>query len=305
MLLHAWSLRFRLRHDSTFGFEDLLDRAATDGFAGVGINFNGPQGQFLDISDRTAVRDAAVATQTRGLVCDLETTGTDPHHLSEQIELAVALGAHHLHTYATHDGPRGAVIAATIRDLIAIGPIAAMHRVPVLIENHEELTGIEIAEILSAVDHPHVGALFDYGNSMMVREDPLDALDAMRPWIRGAHLKDHAVIADAVCGVPMGDGVLPIREITSRLAASGMHRIAFENVWGYSSGFHPRKDGRPEETNASPVFAPRPPADDPVTFTIDVDGLFERDPAGVVSLEEAAYRRAKAFVDASLTFPDV
>ena len=280
LLLHAWSFRFRLARDPSL--EWLVERARADGFAGVGLNANGPHRRLLEDADPARLREAL-----GGLDCDLETTGTDPGQLAEQLDLAAALGARHLHTYALP----GASSAEAIRDLAAIGPIAEDRGVPVLIENHEELTGVEVARILEAVDHPFVGALFDYGNAMMVREDPLDALDAMLPWVRGAHLKDHVVMHGLVCGVPIGEGVLPIAEITRRLADAGMTRIAFENVWGYTAPFRPRADGLPEETDANPVFRERADPGDSAFFLPDVDAAFARDPDRVIALEELAYLR--------------
>lgn len=304
LFLHAWSFRYRLRHDPGFGFEGLVECAAAHGFDGVGINFNGPQGQFLDTGDADEVRRAAATLRAHGLDCDLETTGTDPQHLAAQLDLAVAFGAGHLHTYSTHMGTRTEMLDATIRDLAAIGPLGEERGVPVLIENHEEFTGVELARILEAVDHPFVGALFDYGNSMMVREDPLAALDAMLPWVRGTHLKDHVVMDGRVCGVPIGEGVLPISETTRRLVAAGMTRISFENVWSYATGFHPREDGLPEESDASPIFAPRDNPHEAAFFLPDVGAAFERDPARVVALEEEAYQRARRHVDAMLALDD-
>ncbi len=292
LFLHAWSLRYRLRHDQAFGFDGLVARAVADGFDGIGINFNGPQGQFLDTGDGGRVQRAAETLRKHGLDCDLETTGTDPRHLAAQLDLAVAFGAGYLHTYSTHTGTRAEMLDATIRDLVAIGPLAEERGVPVLIENHEEFTGVEIARILEAVNHPHIGALFDYGNSMMVREDPFAALEAMLPWVRGAHMKDHVVMDGKICGVPIGEGVLPIAETTRRLADAGMTRISFENVWSYTSGFHPREDGLPEETDASPIFAPCEDPRDAAFFLPEAGIAFGHDPARVVALEEDAYQRA-------------
>src|SRR5262249_27468463 len=132
--------------------------------------------------------------------------------------------------------------------LRAAAPLAAHAGVPILLENHEEFTGREVAQILEAVDSPHVAALYDYGNSMMVHEDPLDALEAMLPWTRSAHLKDHVLLAQpssdpVVAGVPFGDGVLAIGETTRRLRSAGVDRIYFENVWAYTARLRPRLDG--------------------------------------------------------------
>lgn len=299
LFIHTYSFRFRLMHDPGFTIVDLLDRAVADGNTGIGLNVNGPHYRFLGGDSPEHVRMVAEALRERGLGCDVETSSTDPRHLTTLLDLAVALGATHLRTYTRHEGERRDVIEATIRDLVEAAPIAEDRGVPILLENHEEFTGVEIARILEAVDHPYALALYDYGNSMMLREDPLEALEAMLPWTRKAHLKDHVVMHGMVCGVPTGEGVLPIAEITRRLVDAGMTRIGFENVWGYTCPFHPRLDGLPEETDG-PIFAPHEDPHDPAFFLPDVLAEVERDPARVIELEEVSYQRALGHVQRML-----
>lgn len=294
LFIHTYSFRFRLLHDPDFGIVDLLDRAVRDGNPGVGLNVNGPRYRFLGGDSPEHLRSVGAAIRERGLEVDLETSGTDPVHLTRLLDVAELLGAANLRTYTRHEGPRAEVLDATVRDLVEIGPVARDRGIPVLLENHEEFTGLEIARILERVDDDHVGALYDYGNSMMLREDPLEALEAMLPWTRAAHLKDHVVMHGMVCGAPSGEGVLPIVETTRRLLAAGVTRIGFENVWSYTCPFHPREDGRPEETDASPIFAPREDPGDPAFFLRDVEAELARDPARVIALEEESYRRAEA-----------
>ena len=295
LFIHTYSFRFRLMHDPGFTIVDLLDRAVADGNSGIGLNVNGPHYRFLGGDDPEHVRMVAAALAERGLDCDIETSSTDPRHLTTLLDLAVALGAKHLRTYTRHDGPRAQVLEATIRDLVEAAPVAEDRGVPILLENHEEFTGVEVARILEAVDHPYALALYDYGNSMMLREDPMEALEAMLPWTRKAHMKDHVVMHGMVCGVPTGEGVLPIGEITRRLVAAGVTRIGFENVWGYTCPFHPREDGLPEESGG-PIFAPFEDPHDPAFFLPDVMAEVERDPARVIELEEVSYQRASGHV---------
>ena len=296
LFLHTYSFRFRLMHDPGFTIVDLLDRAVADGNSGIGLNVNGPHYRFLGGDAPEHVRMVAEALRERGLDCDIETSSTDPAHLTTLLDLAVALGARYLRTYTRHAGPRAQVVEATIRDLVEAAPIAEDRGVPILLENHEEFTGVEVARILEAVDHPFALALYDYGNSMMLREDPLEALEAMLPWTRTAHMKDHVVMHGMVCGVPTGEGVLPIGEITRRLADAGVTRIGFENVWGYTCPFHPREDGLPEETVDNPVFRVHADPGDPAFFLPDVLAEVERDPARVIELEEVSYQRAAGHV---------
>ena len=128
----------------------------------------------------------------------------------------------------------------TVADLIRVGPMAADHGINVLVENHEDFDGPTLARIMEAVDHPNIGLLYDYGNSQMVGEDPLDCLEAMAPWIRNVHLKDHVITTTIagdlmVQGVPVGQGNLPIAETTNRLYNHGVRRFCFESVWGYNA----------------------------------------------------------------------
>ena len=295
LFIHTYSFRFRLMHDPDFSIVDLLDRAVADGHSGIGLNVNGPHYRFLGGDSPAHVKMVAEALRDRGLEVDVETSSTDPKHLTTLLDLAVALGAKHLRTYTRHEGPRAQVLDATIRDLVEAAPIAEDRGVPILLENHEEFTGVEVSRILEAVDHPYALALYDYGNSMMLREDPIEALEAMLPWTRKAHMKDHVVMHGMVCGVPTGEGVLPIAEITRRLLEAGITRIGFENVCGYTCPLHPREDGLPEETGG-PIFAPLEDPQDPAFFLPDVMTEVERDPARVIELEEVSYQRASGHV---------
>lgn len=83
--------------------------------------------------------------------------------------------------------------------------------------------------------------MYDYGNSQMVLEDPETALDAVLPYVHSVHVKDDVLIKSEpdvellVAGVPVGEGFLPIENLTRRLLESGLRRFAFENVWSYSA----------------------------------------------------------------------
>ncbi|MEZ4512481.1 MAG: sugar phosphate isomerase/epimerase family protein [Chloroflexota bacterium] len=247
LYLHSYSLRFHLRHVPGFDALALIDLAADHGFDGVCLSANGPN--YRDLGSMEPARFAQIRArlEQRGLLCDLDTSGTDPDHLRTLLGVAQAVGAQKLRTYTRYDAEPEAQVEWTIRDLTAVSPHAAAHNITIMLENHEKMTGAEIARILTAVNHPHIAALYDYGNSMMVLEDPLDALTHMAPWSRSAHLKDHVMIRPqdgengrlTVLGVPIGTGYLPIVDITRRLLTAGCTNIVFENSWGYSAPIQP------------------------------------------------------------------
>lgn len=161
--------------------------------------------------------------------------------MREMIGVAAALGARSLRTYTRHAGTQSEMAAATIADLTAVMADTEAANVTIVLENHEDFTGPELAAIVRAVDHPRLAILYDYGNSQMVLEDPTEALEAVLPYVASVHVKDHVMVRAehagrlTVAGVPMGEGFLPISQLTQRLLAAGLRRICFENVWAYTA----------------------------------------------------------------------
>lgn len=237
--VHSYSMRFHLRYRASTGYDVFAYMAdmAGRGFTGVNVSANGPG--LRDLCGTTPEHFAAVkaAAAQHGLRLELDTSDTRFENMERMVRVAAACGADTLRTYTKYDAPLAEVVPWTIRDLRAIAPLAEELGVLVVLENHEDFTGPVLAEILSAVGSEWVQALYDYGNSQMVGEDPFDALDAMAPFIRRVHAKDHVVIPTAdgavVQGVPFGAGRLLVGETTDRLYAAGVRRFCFENVWSY------------------------------------------------------------------------
>lgn len=253
MHVHSFGLRFHLRYGAMTVF-DYIDHARDHGFTGVNISANGPG--YRDLGGATASHLDAVRGHLDGMPCEIDTSGTQPDHMARMLAVAAAVGADTLRTYTRHTGTDAEVIDRTIADLSAVAPMAASAGVLVVIENHEDFTGPAVAEIVSTVGHPSVRALYDYGNSQMVGEDPLDALEAMAPHTARVHAKDHLVVVDEegtwIQGVEMGGGSLPIIELTERLYAAGVRRFCFENVWSYVAPL------KATAIPATPAFVPRP-----------------------------------------------
>lgn len=254
--VHSFSLRFQFRYRSSSGYDvfSYIDEMADRGFTGVNVSANGVG--YRDLCGTTAEHFAAVAqaVDRRGLRLELDTSDTSEENMRTMLGVAAACGADTLRTYTKYQGELSEVVAWTIRDLRAIGSMAADVGVVVVLENHEDFTGPVLARILESVDHPNVRALYDYGNSQMVGEDPLAALGAMAPFIARVHAKDHVLVhgpgGPVVQGVAFGRGRLPVGEITDHLYAAGVRRFCFENVWGYNAPLKCSPDALP----ASPSF---------------------------------------------------
>ena len=249
LYLHTYSLRFHMAHKPGFNVFAFIERAANEGFVGICISANDANYRHLGGKEPSKLAAIQAHLQAHNLACDMDTSSTEPAHLRTMLHVAQAIGAEQVRTYTRYNLPPAQLVAQTIRDLQAVAPLAADLGIRVLLENHEVMTGGEIAEVLTAVNHPNIAALFDYGNSQMVMEEPMAALAAMAPFSRSAHLKDHVMLrADqspngrlSVLGVPIGEGHLPILPLTKKLLQAGCTRIAFENSWGYYAPVKPER----------------------------------------------------------------
>jgi len=239
--VHSFSLRYHLRYREHTGYDVFayIDEMARLGFTGVNVSANGAG--YRDLCGTSPQHFAAVrqAVADHRVRLELDTSDTRVENMTTMLHVAAACGADTLRTYTKYSAPLADVIAWTIRDLRAIAGLAADLGVMVVLENHEDFTGPVLAQILGAVDHGSVRALYDYGNSQMVGEDPLAALSAMAPFIERVHAKDHVLLrgpgGPVVQGVPFGSGRLPVSEITDRLYAAGVRRFCYENVWSYNA----------------------------------------------------------------------
>ena len=250
--VHSFSLRYHLRYRESTGYDVFAYIAEMKrlGFTGVNVSANGVG--YRDLCGTSSGHFAAVraATAAHEMKLELDTSDTRVENMTKMLHVAAACGADTLRTYTKYSAPLREVIEWTIRDLRAVASLAADLGVLVVIENHEDFTGPVLAHILGAVDHPSVRALYDYGNSQMVGEDPLDALSAMAPFIERVHAKDHVLLkgpdGPIVQGVPFGSGRLPVGEITDRLYTAGVRRFCYENVWSYTAPLKCSVDALPD-----------------------------------------------------------
>jgi sugar phosphate isomerase/epimerase len=241
MHIHSFSLRFQFKYRSDFDVFAYIALAKERGFTGVNISANGPG--YRDLGGTTPGHFASVRAclQEHNMACEIDTSDTRIDNLQKMLLVASQVGAERLRVYTKYQAPLAEHIDWTVRDLRAIAPEAERLGITIVFENHEDFQGAVISNILAQVNHPRIKALYDYGNSQMVGEDPMHALRAMQPYVDAVHVKDHVILNHEgqiwVQGVAMGQGFLPIMEQTEALYAGGLRRFCFENVWGYAARF--------------------------------------------------------------------
>lgn len=272
LALHSFCLLHHFRHQPGFDAISFIDLAEALGFSGVNLSLNDQT--FRHLGGREEARMDAVRERLKrsGMSLEIDTSGTEPNHLAELLGVAHRMGAGALRLYTRHGGGIAEMMKLTTIDLLSVSPLAESYGIVLVLENHEDFTGPELAAIVEAVASPAVKILFDYGNAQMVLEDPVAALEATLAHIHSVHVKDHVMVRAedspthrlTVAGVPMGEGALPIEAITRRLLHQGLRRLTFESVWAYAApvaqGRQPLDGVRLGEGAfgyASPPFDPR------------------------------------------------
>lgn len=181
-----------------------------------------------------------------GLFAEIDTRGTDHDHLTEVITIAHKIGADVIRTYCCPGIYDKGLLDQAPENLKEIVPLLKKYRIKLAVENHEEEIADEIIQIVKEVNSYWVGAHFDFGNSMMAWEDPVEAARKLAPYTYTTHFKDHIIIQDGddykVCGVPAGQGNIDLDEIFKIMVENSLlTRINVEMCYPYVARFKREK----------------------------------------------------------------
>jgi len=175
--------------------------------------------------------------------------GTSPERegdLHAALDTAAALGAHVVRivcgdhtTWSEPVAPRKRALALILERAAAA---AAARGLELAIENHADFATAELVDLVRTVGAPNVGICFDDGNAMRVGESPLQAAELVAGLVRMVHIKDLAVLPEAVGDpggrwptVPLGAGEVDVDGVLDRLAAGGFDGSVFVEL----SSMHP------------------------------------------------------------------
>jgi 3-oxoisoapionate decarboxylase len=114
-------------------------------------------------------------------------------------------------------------------------PILERHKVVAGIENHKDWTADELAALIRRYDSEYLGVCVDTGNNISLLDNPMDVVEKLAPYAVTTHIKDMAVEEYAegfmLSEVPLGQGILDLRRITSTLSKARPHaRYSLEMI---------------------------------------------------------------------------
>ncbi len=303
LTIHSFSLWHHFEHVPGFDALAFARLAKSYGLSGISLSLNDPNYRHLGGRVRSRMDALRDYLQSEGMSLEVDTSGTDPVHMRELLDVAAHMGADTLRTYTRHRGMPSEMLRATQSDLATIVDHAEQVGVTVVLENHEDFTGPELAQIVEGIDHARLKILYDYGNSQMVLEDPEAALDAVIEHVHSVHVKDHVMVRaeDAgqltVAGVPIGEGSLPIKHLTQRLLDQGLRRFTFENVWAYSAPIQLGRNAQDGVVLGESSFAFARSPFDPSHLVLDQSKLAGPD---LVHFEKRALDRGMAWYKSAL-----
>ncbi|WP_294705934.1 sugar phosphate isomerase/epimerase family protein [uncultured Fusobacterium sp.] len=229
---------------------DFIRKAAEIGFEGVELNMIpgwGIEKSLGQMGDDTVENLDAIRDEIKkyGLYAEIDTNGTSEADLKKALRVANHIGANVIRTYIRFNKFDAKAYKQTTEDLKNIVPELKKYRIKIALENHEYETSEELVKIIKEVNSVWVGLHYDFGNSMMVWEDPVKAAKNMAPYTYTTHFKDHIIVEEPeteygylVCGVPAGTGNIDLEECFKIMVEnSPLERINMEMCFPYCTTF--------------------------------------------------------------------
>lgn len=285
----SYHLAFAYGKMDVFGF---IKRTAELGLDGVQINVEGSDLGHLGSEDPGFLRDVRAMTDELGMFVELDTCDTNPENLARVINVCKALGADRMRVYSSVGGNVKQELKQAAEDLRQVIGLCADYGVRIALENHEYEASQDVLEVVHKVNSEYVGTHVDTGNSMMVWEDPIEAITAMAPYAVSTHFKDHMVITAGdqpmIVGVPLGKGSIDCAEAFRILTEqSPLDRINIEVCYGYIAPFRLPQDQGFGAKLGQGCFRVHPPPYDPAVVA----------PHLLTSLDQGAKLRSYAWQD--------
>lgn len=260
----SYHLAFAYGEMDIFGF---IDRTAQLGLDGVQINAEGRDLAHLGSDDPGFLAEVRAAADAKGLYIEIDANDTSPANMTRMLNICAALGSDTLRVYSSVGGDPVAELKKASTDLKQVVGLAAEAGVRIAFENHEYESADDIMTAVRLVDSPQVGAHIDTGNSMMLWEEPLEAIRTMAPAAVSTHFKDHLVInangTPMIVGTPLGRGLIDLAECYRIFdEESDLTRINIEVCYGYIAPFRrPQSEGLGAQLGRGCFAVAEPPFD--------------------------------------------
>ncbi|WP_336322556.1 sugar phosphate isomerase/epimerase family protein [Streptomyces lavendofoliae] len=226
---------------------DVVRLAAESGYQGVELRAHPEEPVHTGLvgHERRAVAEefarAGVEILTVAGYARVAEVGDDEpvyEELHRLLYLAADLGARHVRVFPGGGEQDPAEADATAaRRLGAAAEVAADLGVRILVETHDShRTGADVARIVGAVGHKHVGALWDVMHPWTAGEAPSATHAVLAPYLGYVQVKDIASAEDTT-PLPLGAGTLPLAECLALVGGGDGDAWV---CWEYEKRWYPR-----------------------------------------------------------------
>ncbi|MFD0672214.1 sugar phosphate isomerase/epimerase family protein [Cohnella sp. GCM10027633] len=216
------------------GLDEVLRMARRYGYAGIEVRCGREQRHGIELSlapeERSSVKHAIEANGIElvciGVSCDFSNAETVRNHISETtayLELARDLGVPYVRVFCgiiPLESSRAEARERIVGALKSLAPAAEEAGVIIAVETHDDWSDPqEMSAIMSAVDHPAVGVVWDVMHTLRTgRASMEEAYRALKPWLRHVHIHDGLLDESRLTFLPIGSGEIDHRAVVRILA---------------------------------------------------------------------------------------
>lgn len=179
-----------------------------------------------------------LAARARAARVEIQTgaRGLTPARLQTYLDVSRRLGARLLRFVIDERGYEPAMdeISGVIRDAL---PELNESDVTLAIENHDRFPSATLRRLVDDIASERVGICLDTANSLGAGEGIGEVLAQLAPVCVNLHVKDFAIarlphlMGFTVTGRPLGEGMLPLREVLETVARHGRCGTAVVETW--------------------------------------------------------------------------
>jgi len=176
----------------------------------------------LSLEELQAVRKVA---RDRDVEIEVGTRGLSRENVCRYLAIAQVLGAT-LVRIAVDRADLASTPIETGAPLVEVLPVCRQGHLRIAIENHLFVPSPFLADVVRAIDDPHVGVCLDTANSLVLWEWPMTTVERLVPYALSLHVKDFQAqphpdgVGFHVVGVPLGHGSLDVEAVLAAVRAA-------------------------------------------------------------------------------------
>jgi Sugar phosphate isomerases/epimerases len=175
---------------------------------------------------------------SKNLALEVGTRGFDQNELYSYIEIAARLGSPILRfvPWSGLETLSKLTIGGLSDFLKPMLESCENHQVTIALENHSEISDVDLVRLVEDMHSPYLGICLDTANSTGLLQKPLETVELLAPYTVSLHLKDFQVTKRAgkgyvISGAPLGKGWLDVPAVFRTLAKYNKQPNVLLELW--------------------------------------------------------------------------